>query len=93
MTDGLVPVVRIAQGEEHRMMSTIRHNRARGQHGVLKMADIVRELIDKHGLSEENVMNLLGMEDEEVERLYDASGMPNREGADEMGKGWIPDRS
>lgn len=91
MTDGLVPVVYVHRERGDQMMSTIRHNRARGQHAVLKMADIVRSLLDDHDYSKEMVQQLLGMEDEEVDRLYDASGMPNRAGEDEIGKGWVPE--
>ncbi len=35
---GMVPVVMLAVCDVHAMMSTIRHNRMRGTHGVLKMA-------------------------------------------------------
>lgn len=72
------------------MMSTIRHNRARGNHGILKMADIVRRLHDEQGMTPDAIQTLLGMEDEEFERLYDTSGMPVRGGKTEFGKGWIP---
>lgn len=45
--NGEVPVV-VAnmQDRSHQQMSTIRHNRARGTHGVLPMADIVKNLLD-----------------------------------------------
>lgn len=92
LTNGMLPVVIIAPKLEDQMMSTIRHNRARGTHAVLPMAEIVRTLIDERGLSPEDVSELLSMEDEEVERLYDRSGMTVR-GADrngELGKGWVP---
>lgn len=91
LTGGLVPVVYIEDVEPgHQMMSTIRHNRARGNHGALKMADIVRRLRDDQGMTPEAIQTLLGMEDEEFERLYDASGMPSRGGAEGFGKGWVP---
>ena len=53
LTNGLVPVVRLRPALEmaDQMASTIRHNRARGQHGVIPMADIVTSLKDDHGLS------------------------------------------
>lgn len=53
------------------MMATIRHNRARGSHVVLRMADIVQDLIDQQGVPFEEVQRRLGMEPEEVESLYD----------------------
>ncbi len=46
MTDGQVPVVR-ARGDRCELMAaTVRHNRARGTHGVLRMADIVIGMLD-----------------------------------------------
>ena len=92
LTDGQVPIVVIPEVDpDHQRMSTIRHNRARGTHGVLKMAEIIRYLIDERGMSEADIMRGLGMEDEEVDRLYDTSGMPARGSADEFKKGWAPD--
>ncbi len=90
MTGALVPVVFLRDVDPaHQMMSTIRHNRARGNHGVLKMADIVRRLVDD-GLSREEVESLLGMEGEEVERLYDSAGMTARGSQDAFNPGWVP---
>jgi ParB-like chromosome segregation protein Spo0J len=91
LTGGLVPVVRLSAGTlDAQMMSTIRHNRARGTHAVLKMADIVRALIDEHGLPESRVMSLLQMESEEVDRLYDRAGMTVRGAHADFNKGWTP---
>src|SRR5262245_27363791 len=67
LTGGLVPVVRLRDADmAHQMMSTIRHNRARGTHRVIRMAEIVTALKDQ-GLSEDEIMHRLQMEDEEVE--------------------------
>lgn len=94
MTDGFLPVVRLPPPDlGSQMLSTIRHNRARGEHGVLPMADIVRRLIDDEGLTQEQVMQRCGMEKEEVVRLYDRAGMTERgtKGRSEFSKGWVPD--
>lgn len=91
MTEGKVPVVRVAHDDPaHLRMSTIRHNRARGSHAVLKMADIIRDLIDSGGMTPEEVMRRLGMEDEEVERLYDRGGMLKRGSKEAFNGGWVP---
>lgn len=92
LTEGLVPVVRIRKSRAHLMMSTIRHNRARGEHAVKPMAAIVRELLESGELSTEDVCFLMQMEVEEVERLADSSGMPTRVTRDkqEFSKGWVP---
>lgn len=90
MTGGLIPVVRRrAASAADRRIATIRHNRARGKHGIAPMADIVRDLKDNHGLTDAEIQQRLGMEDEEIERLYDRAGMPKRAGKG-FGKGWVP---
>ncbi len=92
LTDGLVPVVRLnPRAASDQMMSTIRHNRARGTHGVLKMADIVKRLASEFNLPEPEIMRRLGMEDEEVERMLDAGGMIQRGSASGFANGWIPE--
>lgn len=89
---GTVPVVRLAPGDNaHQMMSTIRHNRARGTHGVLKMADIVRALAGEMKVPPQEIMRRLGMEEEEVDRLQDARGMIARGSASAFAQGWVPE--
>lgn len=76
MTGGLVPVVELRDvGLSRRMASTVRHNRARGVHGVLRMADIV-EAMFKAGMGSKQIQSLMGMEAEEVARLADRKGIP-----------------
>jgi len=73
------------------MMSTIRHNRARGTHAVVRMADIVRRMVDD-GVPERQIRKRLGMEAEEVIRLVNRAGMPTqvRRGAPALNKAWVP---
>lgn len=92
ITGGMIPIVRIKKSEQERMMSTIRHNRARGEHAVINMSDIVKKLFAS-GLSEDELCVLLGMEDEEVRRLKESAGLPTvvtRKHKD-YNKGWVPD--
>jgi ParB-like chromosome segregation protein Spo0J len=91
LTGGLVPVVYVEGDLEHRMMSTIRHNRARGEHGVRPMAEIVCCLL-AGGTSKDDVMFLLQMEEEEVDRLAESAGMPAVVGraAAAFNAGWVP---
>lgn len=93
--DGKVPVVMLPDEMEmaDQVSATITHNRARGSHYVMSMADIVRSLKDDHGRSDEWIMEKLGMEEEEVERLYDNAGSPDTKGSedDEFNAGWVPD--
>lgn len=87
---GYVPTVTIEACKTHRRMSTIRHNRARGTHGILPMASIVRGMIED-GVAEAEICRRLGMEDEELARLLNRSGMPVTTGKG-FGKAWVPGR-
>jgi ParB-like chromosome segregation protein Spo0J len=90
LTGGLVPVVRLLDPDmAHQMMSTIRHNRARGTHRIVNMSKIMAALKEE-GLSDEEIQRRLSMEEEEVERLLDHSGMTNRGRAEGFGNGWVP---
>jgi ParB-like chromosome segregation protein Spo0J len=57
-----------------RMASTIRHNRARGEHRVDSMADIVVEL-KRRFWSDEKIATELGMDADEVLRLTQVTGL------------------
>lgn len=64
---GCIPVSVINKNISERMASTIRHNRARGKHGVELQGEVVRML--KSGWDELRIMKELGMTLEEVQRL------------------------
>ncbi len=90
LTDGFVPFVTLDITDPARMMaSTIRFNRARGVHHVVKMADIVATLIAQ-GVSDKEISRLFGMEKEEIARLAARGNMLERAANDQMGKGWVP---
>jgi len=86
---GMVPVVVISVDAVHRKMSTVRHNRARGEHAILPMAEIVTSML-ADGVPSDRVMAGLGMEDEELVRLSTHLGMPDIVGVNGFGKSWIP---
>lgn len=76
LTDGKVPVVILNDTDENqKKMATIRHNRARGTHGVLEMSKIVTDMVND-GLTGEEIMSRLQMEKEEVIRLLFKAGIP-----------------
>jgi DNA-directed RNA polymerase specialized sigma subunit len=56
------------------MAATIRHNRARGEHKVDSMAEIVIEL-KRRFWSDEKIAKELGMEADEVLRLQQVTGL------------------
>lgn len=93
MTNGLVPVVRLAVTAEHERMTTIRHNRARGSHYVRRMADLVHWLADS-GVPDDEIAFRLQMDPEEVTRLRDRGSMIKRhtltESGDEYSVAWEP---
>lgn len=70
---GLLPVVVIDKPIEERMAATIRHNRARGEHSVTGMTNIVFQML-KEGLTDLEICEKLGMEPEELLRLKHISG-------------------
>jgi len=74
---GYLPLVQIRTSQEdksNRMASTIRHNRARGEHKVDSMAEIVIEL-KRRFWSDEKIAKELGMEPDEVLRLTQVTGL------------------
>lgn len=90
LTDGLVPVVVIHPDPAQQRMATIRHNRARGTHHVLKMADIVRDLADA-GLDVDEIRARLSMDKEEVTRLLERGRMVDRgSSTDGFTEAWRP---
>lgn len=90
LTNGRVPVVVLRGTIYDRMISTIRHNRARGEHGVLPMAKIVGALLSD--MPQATIEERLQMESEEVERLAEKEGLPAVVTRDksEFSKGWVP---
>lgn len=93
LTDGKVPVVMVhPKDKSQQQMATIRHNRARGTHGVLEMSNIVVDMV-KQGLSGEEIMKRLMMEKEEVVRLLFRAGIPKSDvfKTAEFSKSWSPE--
>lgn len=89
---GFIPVVLLeGKNKSDLMMATIRHNRARGQHQVLRMADIIQQMVDD-GLTVNEIMNRLQMEQEEVKRLAIRAGISKSEliYKHEFSKAYIP---
>lgn len=90
---GYVPVVILKNADQtSREMATIRHNRARGTHGVLPMSEIVGNML-RRNVSKEEIMQRLGMEEEEVNRLAYRDGVHKSEIISDKGfsKSWSPE--
>ncbi|EKH9113748.1 ParB N-terminal domain-containing protein [Escherichia coli] len=74
---GWLPVTCInpdRKGQTSRIAATIRHNRARAKHQITSMSDIVRDL-SRLGWTDERIGTELGMDQDEVLRLKQISGL------------------
>jgi ParB-like chromosome segregation protein Spo0J len=87
---GYLPVVTIKEDREDksdRMASTIRHNRARGKHKIDSMSEIVIEL-KRRNWSDLKIATELGMDQDEVLRLTQISGLCEMFKDDEFSQAW-----
>jgi len=82
-----LPVSVIDKPLSQRMASTIRHNRARGAHSIDLMVDIVGKLKEA-GLSDEWIINNIGMDADELLRLKQISGLAALFADREFSKAW-----
>lgn len=87
--EGMLPVSVIDKPLDHRMASTIRHNRARGNHDVDLMSNIVGELHEL-GRSDEWISKHLGMDEDEILRLKQLTGLAALFKEVDFGKAWEP---
>lgn len=87
---GYLPVVTANESQTDkgsRIASTIRHNRARGKHAVSAMSDIVIEL-KKRNWSEARIGKELGMDEDEILRLCQISGLAEAFENDDFSEAW-----
>lgn len=87
---GYLPLVQIRSTQEDktdRMASTIRHNRARGKHRVESMSEIVIEL-KKRNWSDAKIAKNLGMDEDEILRLCQISGLQEVFSSDSFSQAW-----
>lgn len=91
--NGYLPVVDIRTEQSNkndRMASTIRHNRARGKHQIDAMSEIVIELKNRNWRNA-RVAKELGMDEEEVLRLCQISGMEHLFSDKDFSRAWEAD--
>jgi len=87
---GYLPIVTIKkdrEGKGDRIASTIRHNRARGKHAVSAMSDIVLEL-KRRNWSESRISKELGMDEDEILRLCQISGLAEAFENEDFSQAW-----
>lgn len=83
-----IPVTIIEKDLSNRIASTIRHNRARGTHGVESMSNVVQQLL-LQGWTDEETGQHLGMEREEVLRLKQTGGLKTLFSNHKFSNSWI----
>lgn len=86
---GMLPVSVINKSLDQRMASTIRHNRARGNHDVDLMSNIVKELHEL-GRSDTWISRHLGMDKDEILRLKQITGLAALFKDVNFGQAWQP---
>ena len=87
--EGMLPVSIIDKPIDQRMASTIRHNRARGNHNVDLMSNIVKELHEL-GRSDAWISKHLGMDRDEILRLKQITGLAALFKDVNFGRAWRP---
>ena len=86
---GLLPVSVIDKPIDQRIASTIRHNRARGNHDVDLMGNIVKELHEL-GRSDAWISRHQGMDRDEILRLKQITGLAALFKDINFGQAWRP---
>jgi hypothetical protein len=81
-------IIRSEQSNKNdRIASTIRHNRARGKHQVDAMSEIILELKNRNWKNE-RIARELGMDEEEILRLCQITGLQDIFKDDDFSKSW-----
>ena len=86
--NGRILIVVIDKDITERMASTVRHNRARGEHMVTGMSNLVFQMLD-NGMSEAEICQELGMQPEEVLKLKHITGFSKLFENAEYSKAWM----
>ncbi len=89
-THGYIPLTNIREKQKdisNLMASTIRHNRARGEHSISKMTEIVAELV-KSGMSDAWILKNIGMDADELLRHKQLSGLQELFFGKDFSKSW-----
>lgn len=91
-TRGRLPLVQIRaeRGDRiARISATVQHNRARGEHRVEAMSELVREMYQA-GERDEAIQRELGMDADEVTRLKQITGLAELFASREFSEAWEP---
>lgn len=83
----IVVVNNSSTARNDRIASTIRHNRARGKHQISSMSDIVVEL-SRRNWNDKKISKELGMDQDEVLRLKQITGLAELFSDEEFSEAW-----
>jgi ParB-like chromosome segregation protein Spo0J len=89
---GRLPITQIRaerSDEAARIAATVEHNRARGEHRVEAMSEVVRMLYTA-GWRDEKIQEELGMDPDEVRRLKQITGLAELFADREFSRAWEP---
>jgi hypothetical protein len=88
---GKVPCALLDLQPWEAMLLTVRINRAKGSHVAVRMADLVRQVIDQHGIDAKTVAQHIGASKGEVELLYQDSVFKARNLKEaKYSQAWVP---
>ncbi len=82
-----VPVVVLNVSIKNQIVATVRHNRARGRHQIGEIGEVVKTL-SENGWSSAKIMDVLGMEADEVLRLKQFKGLGELFKDDDYSRSW-----
>ena len=88
---GMLPIVVIDKDINERMASTVRHNRARGEHSVDGMGSLVFSMFE-NGMTDAEICNELGMEPEEILKLKHITGFSKLFENAEYKQSWVTNK-
>jgi len=88
---GKVPCAMLPVDDDQAMLLTIRMNRAKGTHVAVRMAAIVKDLIDVHHLDPNQIASEIGATKDEIDLLYQDSIFKARNLAEyRYSQAWVP---
>ena len=87
----MLPIVVIDKDINERMASTVRHNRARGEHSVDGMGSLVFSMFE-NGMTDAEICNELGMEPEEILKLKHITGFSKLFENAEYKQSWVTNK-
>ena len=85
---GMLPIVVLDKDINDRMASTVRHNRARGEHSVSGMSNMVFQMLN-NGWKDHDICNELGMSAEELLKLKHLTGFSKLFEDAEYNRAWV----